>query len=270
MPEQVLSCATCQKRFRARSYDSGKAYKCPQCQGKLEPTSQADASAQTIVTDGPDAQSAVDPLIGTQVGQYKILAKLGEGGMGAVYKAEHVKLRRLSALKILPQHMVEQSPRAVKRFMREARSAAALSHPNIVTVYNVDEADGHHFIDMELVEGESVQDRLTRDGRFDLAEATRIVIGTARALGAAHEKHIVHRDVKPANILLGQEAASAGSGAEQGDSSAGGAFWRRAGANCQSRRLRPRQEHRSRFGAHWARTGGHGHRTFHEPRAVRR
>ena len=223
MPEQVLSCATCQKRFRARSYDSGKAYKCPQCQGKLEPTSQADASAQTIVTDGPDAQSAVDPLIGTQVGQYKILAKLGEGGMGAVYKAEHVKLRRLSALKILPQHMVEQSPRAVKRFMREARSAAALSHPNIVTVYNVDEADGYHFIDMELVEGESVQDRLKRDGRFDAEEATRIVGATAQALAAAHEKHIVHRDIKPANILLDEHGSSAGvpSGAERGDSSAG-------------------------------------------------
>ena len=203
MAEQVLLCPSCGKKFKPRSYDAGKTYKCPQCSGKLQPTSQADASAKTIVTDGLDAQNAVDPLIGTQVGQYKILDKLGEGGMGAVYKAEHVKLRRLSALKILPEHMVERSPAAVKRFMREARSAAALSHPNIVTVYNVDEADGHHFIDMELVNGESVQDRLRRDGRFDLAEATRIVIGTARALGAAHEKHIVHRDVKPANILLG-------------------------------------------------------------------
>ena len=218
MAEQALLCPSCQKRFKARSYDAGKTYKCPQCKGKLESTSQVDASAQTIVTDGPDAQSAVDPLIGAQIGQYKILAKLGEGGMGAVYKAEHVKLRRLSALKILPQHMVEQSPRAVKRFMREARSAAALSHPNIVTVYNVDEADGYHFIDMELVEGESVQDRLKRDGRFDAEEATRIVGATAQALAAAHEKHIVHRDIKPANILLDGHGSSAGvpSGAERG------------------------------------------------------
>ena len=194
MAEQVLLCEKCGKNYRARAYDQGREYTCKQCAGTLEPASHDDPSAQTVVHD--------DPLVGTQIGLYRILAKLGEGGMGAVYKAEHVKLRRLSALKVLPERMVQKSPKAVTRFLREARSAAALSHPNIVTVYYVDEADGRHFIDMEFVEGESVQDRLARERKLSVDEATRIVLDTARALAVAHERNIVHRDIKPANILV--------------------------------------------------------------------
>ena len=140
--------------------------------------------------------------MGKEIGQYRILDKLGEGGMGAVYKAEHAGLRRISALKILPQGKAERSQRAVQRFMREARSAAALEHPNIVQVFDVDEAAGWHFIEMEYVEGESLQDRLMRQGKLDTQEATVLIIDVAKALSAAHEKGIVHRDVKPANVML--------------------------------------------------------------------
>ena len=125
--------------------------------------------------------------------------------MGAVYKVEHVVLRRTSALKLLPQERTDKADRSVRRFLREARSAATLSHANIVTVFDAGEAEGRHFIDMEFVDGESVQDRLQREGRLSVQEASRVVCDTARALSAAHAQGIVHRDVKPANILLDKD-----------------------------------------------------------------
>ena len=195
--EQLLSCPSCQKKYRTRSYDPGKVYACKQCAGPLEATSSGGTSVQTMDDS--------DPLIGKEIGEYRILAKLGEGGMGAVYKAEHVSLRRPSALKILPQQKAERSENAVRRFKREARAIAGLSHPNIVSVFNVDEADGWHFIDMEFVDGESLQARVEREGSLSVAEATRVMVDAARALSAAHGQSIIHRDIKPANILLDRD-----------------------------------------------------------------
>jgi len=194
MADQVLRCQSCQKKYRVRSYDADRLYACRQCGDPLATTS----------SPGPSAQEThdTDPLIGQQVGQYRIIAKLGEGGMGTVYKVEHSVLRRVRALKILPEHLAKSSPKRVQRFLREARSAAVLSHPNIVAVHNADEVDGRYFIDMDLVDGESAQERLDREGRLSIEEATRIVLDTARALAAAHAVNIVHRDIKPANILI--------------------------------------------------------------------
>ena len=200
MADQFLQCPKCNKSYRARTYDATKVYKCKACGDRLRVGSGEPASAQTL-----DDRGAADPLVGKQVGQYRIIGKLGEGGMGAVYKAEHLGLRVVRALKVLPEHRVEKSPKAVQRFMREARSAAVLSHPNIVSIHNVGEADGLHFIDMDFVDGESVQARLARQGRLSVPEATRIVTATAQALSAAHAKNIVHRDIKPANILLDRQ-----------------------------------------------------------------
>ena len=199
--EQVLRCEKCKRRFRTRSHDPRKSYFCPDCNWPLRPESRPspDTPAQTVESDGDASR---DPLVGRQIGPYRIVSKLGEGGMGAVYKAQHVDLRRFSALKILPEG---KSSRAARRFMREARSAAVLSHPNIVTVYTVGEAEGHRFIDMEFVEGESVQDRLQREGRFSVEEATRIIRDAATALAEAHAANIVHRDIKPGNILLSKK-----------------------------------------------------------------
>jgi eukaryotic-like serine/threonine-protein kinase len=137
-------------------------------------------------------------VIGTTLGPYRILAKLGEGGMGEVYRARDTRLERVVAVKVLPDG-VTASQQTLERFQREARAASALNHPNICTIYDVG-ADPP-FIAMELLEGETLQDRLRR-GRMDIRVVVDIAFAVADALEAAHGKGIVHRDIKPANIFV--------------------------------------------------------------------
>ena len=202
-------CPTCKKTFHVDPRYLGTEVRCKTCGTTFrlaDDASQKDAERAPVEpAAGASAEAVGDPLIGTQVGQYRIVERLGAGGMSTVYKAEHTGLRRLSALKILHEDLLQRSSRAVALFMREARSAAALSHPNIVAVHNVGEADGRHFIEMELVEGTDLRVRLGEQGRLSIGEATRVVRETAEALAAAHACHIVHRDIKPGNILLDSE-----------------------------------------------------------------
>jgi len=140
---------------------------------------------------------------GQSLGHYKIERLLGEGGMGAVYLAEDTTLHRKVALKVLPEDMAS-SPDRLVRFQREARAVAALNHPNIVTLFSVEEAHGTPFLTMELVEGTSL-DRVVAAAPVPLAKVFDIGIALADALAAAHEKGIVHRDLKPANVMVTQE-----------------------------------------------------------------
>ena len=139
-------------------------------------------------------------MIGETISHYKITEKLGEGGMGVVYMAEDTKLERTVALKFLAAHLLNDDE-AKQRFLREAKAAAALSHPNICHVYEIDEDDGRTFISMEFVQGETLEDRIAK-GPLALKDALDIGRQVADGLEAAHEKGIVHRDIKPANILL--------------------------------------------------------------------
>jgi serine/threonine protein kinase len=138
--------------------------------------------------------------IGTRLDHYQLLALLGVGGMGEVYRAHDTKLRRDVALKVLPTEKAS-NPDWRERFQREARAVAALNHPHIVTLHSVEEADGAHFLTMELVEGQSLAELIPARG-FTLGRSLDIATAVADALTAAHEKGIIHRDLKPANVMV--------------------------------------------------------------------
>jgi tetratricopeptide (TPR) repeat protein/predicted Ser/Thr protein kinase len=142
-------------------------------------------------------------MIGETLSHYRILEKLGEGGMGEVYLAEDMKLKRQVALKVLPSEMGED-PNRLERFQREAEAVAALDHPNIVTIYSVEEVDGTHFLTMSYIEGKSLGDVIPEKG-MELEKLFRFAVPLADALSAAHEKGITHRDLKPANIMITPE-----------------------------------------------------------------
>ncbi len=135
------------------------------------------------------------------LGHYRILKKLGEGGMGEVFLAEDSRLRRKVALKILLPE-VALDPDRLARFLQEARAASALSHPNAAHIYEVGESNGSHYLSMEYIEGETLETRLTGDP-LPLAEIISIASQVAEALDAAHARGIVHRDIKPANLMIG-------------------------------------------------------------------
>src|SRR5262245_65662321 len=137
-------------------------------------------------------------------GNYVVLDKLGQGGMGEVFKAEHRWMKRVVALKVMsPKGMA--SPDAVKRFQREVQAAARLSHPNIVAAFDADEARGMHFLVMEYVEGSDLAARVKKHGPLPVAAAVDCIMQAARGLAHAHAEGVVHRDIKPANLLIDRQ-----------------------------------------------------------------
>ena len=140
-----------------------------------------------------------------QLGKYLLKSRLGKGGMGVVYLATDSRLKRDVAVKVLPRSM-SSNPVAVKRFLREARVAASISHPSVVTIHDVDQINGHCFLVMELMTGGTVQD-LLQHGPLDWPEATRIIGDACRGLAAIHEAGLIHRDIKPSNLMLAATGA---------------------------------------------------------------
>jgi tetratricopeptide (TPR) repeat protein len=163
--------------------------------GRVSPTSRQDAAgAATVVSEEMPAAGR------TQPSRYQIVGELGRGGMGIVYKAKDTVLDRIVAYKVLPDALKE-NPQALKNFLREAKSAAQLNHPNIVTVYDAGEQDGRYYIAMEFVDGNTLKEIVRRRGAIASGGVLHVLVQMCEALAYAHDKKIVHRDIKTANTM---------------------------------------------------------------------
>src|SRR3989475_12921955 len=146
------------------------------------------------------------PMIGQTISHYRIIGKLGGGGMGVVYEAEDVRLGRHVAIKFIPENLMADK-KSMERFEREARAASQLNHPSICTIHEVEDHKGYPFIVMEKLEGESLKQRI-HGKAMELDQLLEIAVQVADALSASHAKGIIHRDIKPANIFLTKSGRS--------------------------------------------------------------
>jgi len=169
---------------------------CGKCAAPLAAPQETDIS-KTMTTQQSRKSISKGSIL---AGKYKIIEPIGKGGMGVVYKAEDIKLERAVALKFLPAELTGD-PDARERFAREAKAAAALSHPHICTVYEIGEEENRYFIAMECIEGQSLKQKILK-GPPNQTEALDIAIQVAEGLEEAHKKGIIHRDIKPGNIML--------------------------------------------------------------------
>ena len=196
----VIRCTDCGASFRVPRQFLDREAKCTKCGARFKAVEAG--KGPRSADDGE--KSLGDGRLGSKLGQFRLLAILGRGAMGNVYEAEDTLLQRRVAVKVLPPQLMAQGGEVAERFLREARSAGRLDHPNIVGVYQVGVEKGLHYIAMQLVRGGSAADFLKDHGPMTPQDATRVALEAARALAAAHGKGIVHRDIKPGNIMLGE------------------------------------------------------------------
>jgi tRNA A-37 threonylcarbamoyl transferase component Bud32/TolA-binding protein len=205
----IFVCPSCGARHSPRTLDEEP--RCLSCGVPLDPRALAAALPEEVVRLGAAPSSAASArtlLLGAEsqargrtFGKYEILKVVGQGGMGVVYKARQLDLDRVVALKILREGEGAREDQ-VRRFLAEAQAAAKLQHPNIVTIHEVGIEEGVHYFTMDFVEGETLHDKFQRGERFSPDEAARLVATLARAVHYAHQRGIVHRDMKPGNVIL--------------------------------------------------------------------
>ena len=192
----------CEQAPPAESTEAAPPQLCAAC-GNIVPADELSKGRQTASRIYCRECVAAEPLVGLTIGGYEVVQAIGRGGMGTVFKAEQLSMSRPVALKILHPELTTD-PEAVQRFLREARAGGQLSHPNIIRIYDMNHAEGHHFISMEFVPGGDVGALLDREGPLPTRHAVDIARQTCRAVAHAHAKGVIHRDIKPTNLLLGR------------------------------------------------------------------
>jgi len=195
----VLICPGCASKYNASVLSPGTQYKCRKCGNTLEVPDHGTAQELEPEVDLLEALDAED-LVGQIIANCEILERIGEGGMGVVYRGKHLTLERDVAVKVLPNKMTSEFFRG--RFLAESRAAAKLIHPNVVQIFDAGEEKGNPYIVMEYVEGATVKQLINTRKRLGLAFVVRVVSEAAQGLAAAHRLKLVHRDVKPENIMI--------------------------------------------------------------------
>jgi predicted Ser/Thr protein kinase len=195
----ILVCADCGTKYDTTVLKPGASYKCRKCGNVLR------VPEQQVVEElepEPELEEAFDAedLVGTSIGGCQVVERIGEGGMGVVYLGKHLTLDRSVAIKVLPRKMTTKFFR--ERFLAESRAAARLIHPNVVQIFDAGEERGNPYIIMEYVEGVTVKQLINTRKRLGLAFVIRVIGEAAQGLGAAHKLKMVHRDVKPENIMI--------------------------------------------------------------------
>lgn len=207
----ILECPSCCFQFVAVADAAG----CPQCGTQVTPVqtlaetilfSESDGADDAVrggkVRRGRADKERLTDLVGKDIDVYRIDSLLGHGGMGCVFRAIHRDLQRPCALKILLPGLADEDADYVARFQNEGRAAAALVHPNVVTIHAIGQTESYHFLEMEFLPGRSLQQVIKTEGRLTPVRATSLAARMAEGLGAAHRAEIVHQDLKPDNVLL--------------------------------------------------------------------
>jgi eukaryotic-like serine/threonine-protein kinase len=207
MPKSARFCPGCNEKF---SLDADSR-RCPQCGNTLQAWTDAptvDLMDRDSWREATPLDAITEQLVGTRLGNYQIEAFCGQGGMASVYRARHLTLERPCAIKVLSPRWADRPSDSVAAFLAEARHAAALVHPHVVTIHTIGEDRGFHFIEMEFVEGASLAHLADQSSPLDVTQATRFLVQISSALAAAHSLGLIHRDIKPANVLVnGQQLA---------------------------------------------------------------
>ncbi len=204
---KVIYCPGCTAKYNVFKYPGDSRVKCRKCGEMIEVPkrfSEMNSEERLARAEAGKPQYETKAFMGKVIGGYRILEQMGSGEMGIVFKAKQLSLDRVVALKVLPVEMTRDK-KSVDRFLREAKSAGKLQHPNIVQVYDIGETGGLYYYSMEFIEGRSLASVLPEKKPMDLGEASRIILQIAKALAHAHRSGVLHKDIRPESILINEE-----------------------------------------------------------------